>query len=178
MSMFATHPKLNAWLRSQLTVSLRGVAGASVFSDRALEFQNDEQKEQGQGGHLLDKLARTSELQPAAHVHRTFKLSQSVGEPGDDGARASMPNEVDALVRLFVRKLGTDLVTPTDTNPFWHDGNPTGIDGGEARERRPWEFVWSVADGEVGGGGGERPSAAAKEWSVFVRSHLEGMYYK
>ena len=53
-----------------------------------------------------------------------------------------------------------------------------GIDGGEARERRPWEFVWSVADGEVGGGGGERPSAAAKEWSAFVRSHLEGMYYK
>ena len=40
------------------------------------------------------------------------------------------------------------------------------------------EFVWSVADGVVGGGGGERPSAAAKEWSAFVRSHLEGMYYK
>ena len=47
LSMFATHPLLNARLRAALTVSPRGVRGANVFSDRSLEFQNETQKEQG-----------------------------------------------------------------------------------------------------------------------------------
>ena len=179
LSMFATHPLLNARLRAALTVSPRGVRGANVFSDRSLEFQNDTQKEQGEGGHLLDKLARTAELQPMAHVHRTYKLSQCQGEPGDDGARASMPNEVDHLVALFEEKLGVDLVTPTERNPFWHTGNPTQLDSGAARAARPWDFVWSVADGLAEGGGGERPTSRRESWLEYVRRHVrDHMFYQ
>jgi hypothetical protein len=180
LSTHATHDELQPFVREHLFVSPRGNVGASIGVDRDLENFNKDQKEQGTHRPLISTLTEAAADTAGAvrHAYRGWKLANEVGEPGDDGVRASMEGEIDVLVAWFVGALGVDLVAPTADNPFWVSGNPVRLAGGAAKERRPWEWIWAVADGRSAGGGlHECPAdAAGKPWGEWLRVHLENMY--
>jgi hypothetical protein len=48
---------------------------------------------------------------------------------------------------------GTETSMPTADNPFWHTGQPVPLAAGEYKTRRPWEWVWLVAQGRAFGKG-------------------------
>ena len=116
-----------------LCIPFVGRIGASVYADQSVEFQNEEQKERGLGRYLLSMLTFTRLLQPLLHVHRRYREWVGVRQPGEEGFRVGMVNEVEVLVKFFLENLGTDLRTSETTNPFWHTGTPkewvAGMDG-------------------------------------------------
>ena len=126
LSIFATHPELRACLRRHMFISQRGRMGASVYSGRALEVGNELQKERNLSPAVLDSLLFTELLQPMMHVYRAWKSASSDEDPGDVGFRASIVTEIDKLVEFFVDQVGTDLVTYTEGNVFWHTGQARG----------------------------------------------------
>ena len=129
------------------------------------------------GASLSDSLLNTELLQPAMHVSRTWRYATGTCPPGSEGVRASMQNEVEALVKLFTAELGTDLTTPTRTNPFWHTGNPTQLYGSGVNVKyvRPWEYIWRVAAATSSGHGTTR----TERWNDWTsRMVTEHMFYK
>ena len=91
-----------------------------------------------------------------------------------------MENEVDALVRLFEQKLGTDLVTRTEDNPFWHTGNLINLRAAaNLKQGRPWEWIWAVAEGRSSGHNVRDDQNASREsWIVWARRHIrDHMFY-
>ena len=137
------------------------------------------------------------------HVQSTWRLSQLTARESEDiGVRSSMVNEVQALVDLFVQKIGTDLVTYTEKNTLWHTGIPREMrDDSQARTRtlavvfprlvahqfqkktahapqvklsQPWEYVTRVATSRSVGEG-----CAKAEWWHDVARHLvqESMFF-
>ena len=176
ISIYCTHPKLRAYLRARLFVSSLGHVGASIATDKSVENQNEFQAERAVGQSLLGTLQFTPLLQPMHHVQRVYKRLVGVDVAADDGVRTSTVNEVDALVRLFKAKLGTDLRTYTTHNPFWHTGNPVNLRAdANLKQGRPWEWIWRHAAGlSAGHRGAGRPEA----WGQFVRRHLQNhMFY-
>ena len=95
----------------------------------------------------------------------------------DSGVRASMVNEVDALVRLFEEKLGTDLRTYTTHNPFWFTGNPVDMRAqANLKQGRPWEWIWRVADGSSSG---HLAGGRVEAWAHWARRHMrDHMFYQ
>ena len=176
LSIFATHPELRACLRQHMFISQRGRVGASVYSGRALEVGNEIQKERNLSSSVLDSLLFTELLQPMMHVYRTWKAAQSDEEPGDVGFRANIVNEVDALVTFFVREVGTDLVTYSDANVFWHTGQPRDMRGSsDVKSCRPWEWIWLVAEGRSRGKDMSQP----ENWWTYTLRHIrDHMFYQ
>ena len=175
LSMFATHPELRESLRRHMFISQRGRPGASVYSGKALEVGNELQKERNLSAAVLDSLLFTELLPAMMHVYRTWKASQGDTEPGDVGFRASIVYEVDKLVEFFVQQVGTDLVTYTDTNVFWHTGQARSMRGSDVKESRPWEWVWLVAEGRSRG----KDMGSPEAWWTFTQRHIrEHMFYQ
>ena len=95
----------------------------------------------------------TPHLPALMHAHAAYEAAVLGAPHVEDPIRPSTHNEVAKLVDEFIRLLGTDLTTPTADNPFWHTGQPVPLAAGEYKTRRPWEWVWLVAQGRAFGKG-------------------------
>ena len=96
----------------------------------------------------------------------------STVEPGDIGFRANIVNEVEKLVEFFVTEVGTDLVTRTEMNSFWHTGQQRNMRGSDVRDSRPWEWIWRAADGRSAGKGRARAESWLNYGIRFVHNHF------
>ena len=77
-----------------------------------------------------------------------------LGAPhAEDPIRSSTHYEVAKLVEAFVQLLGTDLATPTTTNPFFHTGNPVQLSSGPYQSYQPWLWPDRVAQARAFGKG-------------------------
>ena len=65
----------------------------------------------------------------------------------------------------FKQQLGTDLTVFSPNNPFWHTGNAVPLWTGDFQTRRPWEWVWRVAEGRSVGKG----RARHEPWDLHTR---------
>ena len=171
VSVYGTHPELREWLQSTQSAVMVRVA---AYLDRLLEMRNDIQKSRNTSRkHILNSLHFTP-VQPALqHVQSTWRTSQVSAHAceGITGVRASMINEVQAIVRLFVEKIGPDMVTPTTKSLLWHTGNPHEMMAGSVsiKESLPWEYVQRVATARsVGEGCGK-----AKWWHDAFRKLVQ-----
>jgi hypothetical protein len=176
LSIYCTHPRLRPYLQLRLFVSSIGHIGASIAADKSVENQNEFQKERAVGQSLLSALHFTGLLQAMHHVHRTWKRATGASSSEDDGIRASMTNEVEALVRLFEAKLGSDLRSYTRDNPFWFTGNPVDMRSEPNLKRgRPWEWIWRVAAATSSG----HMTSTVESWANWVRRHYrDHMFYQ
>ena len=122
--------------------------------------------------HIMNSLHFTPMQCALSHVKSTWRSSQigaSTCEQ-DSGVRKSMVNEVQALVKLFVEKMGTDLATLTEKNHLWHTGNPRKMrDDTNIKQCQPWEYVNQVAMARSIGEG----CSQAEWWHVKVRHLVE-----
>ena len=66
--------------------------------------------------------------------------------------------------------LGTDLTKVVEGNALWHTGNAVPLDGGDHRERMPWEWRDAVENGDSRGKGRASPMG----WREFVDEWLAG----
>ena len=177
ISARCTHPELRRYLSARLFVSLTGNRGASIATDKSLEWQNEGQKERNVGSSLSDSLLNTQFLQPAMHIAHTWRYATGTCPPGSEGVRTSMCSEVDALVALFTRLLGTDLATATTHNPLWHTGIPTQLfgPGVSVKFAQPWEYQWRVAAATSAG----HRTTTTERWSDWI-THMvtRHIFYK
>ena len=66
--------------------------------------------------------------------------------------------QVMAIVKLFVKVMGTDIMTLTKKNCLWHTGNPRKFpDDSNTKECMPWEYVLRVATARSVGQGCANP---------------------
>lgn len=179
VSIYGAHPELRAYLRARLFVNLTPAIGAAVGADKSVECMNDAQKDHNITPSLLQSLAFTKFLQPLMFVYRMWKIATGTLSGASTGVRASMENEIDALVRLFVELVGVDLTTYTTHNNLWYTGTPVDLRAsGNLKRGRPWEWIWSVAKGlssclsrEDRQGNDTR--ARHEAWGVWLARHLE-----
>ena len=136
------------------------------------------QKERNVGQSLLQSLAFTTLIQPMQHVYRRWKTAMGT-YAGDDGIRASMEHEVDALVRLFVAKVGVDLETYTTHNTFWYTGNPVNMRAAaNMRRGRPWQLISGVMDGTCACLKKSDQHSRLETWAQWALRHIcEHMFY-
>ena len=102
---------------------------------------NDVQKAGNTGPSLLQSLSYTVLIQPMQYVYRQWKIAMGTLPSSSTDVRASMENEIDALVRLFEAKAGNDLQTFTTHNALWHTGIPVDLrTAANLKRGRPWEW--------------------------------------
>jgi hypothetical protein len=99
------------------------------------------------------------------------------------GVRASMENEIDALVRLFEAQVGIDLETFTTHNALWHTGTPIDLRSAANLKRgRPWEWIWRVASGRSSCL--QRPDrvdetrSATESWVLWTERHIRAHMFQ
>jgi hypothetical protein len=173
ISIFGTHPSLRQYLQARAFVSLLGRTGASIAADRSLEIQNDLQKERNTGHNVLNALHFSSLLQPLSWVTRMYRAALDVGGISDEGFKVSMKQEVEALRAMFFQALGSDLKTRTNSNPFWHTGQPRRMrDPGSMKDCRPWDWIWAVAAGRSAGLGTSRHETFWQYCVRHIRDHM------
>ena len=111
-------------------------------------------------------------------LHTDAAYSSAASGGGGDPDRGYDPriiSQVHRLVEFFEEKCGRDLSAHATGNPFWHTGNAVPLASGLARDRRPWEFVWDVANGRSGGKWG----ASAQSAGAYVQDYLANhMFHK
>lgn len=178
ISIFGTHPELRDYLRSRLFVNITPAVGGAVGADRSVECMNDDQKEFNVHPSLMQSLAFTRLLQPMYWVYRQWKIATGTLAAADTGVRASMENEIDVLVCLFVEKIGTDLETYTTHNNLWWTGTPVDMrSASNLKKGRPWAWIWSVARGmstclAKEDSAAEARKASTETWWRFIERHL------
>jgi len=177
ISIYGTHPELRPYLRKRLFVSLTPNVGSAIGTDRSLEFMNDVQKAGNTGPSLLQSLSYTVLIQPMQYVYRQWKIAMGTLPSSSTDVRASMENEIDALVRLFEAKAGNDLQTFTTHNALWHTGIPVDLrTAANLKRGRPWEWIWRVARGLSSCL--QRPDrvdetrSATESWVLWIERHI------
>ena len=170
ISIVGTHPELRSVIREHMFVSERGRSGSSIFSDRGMENANNQQKERNLTTNVFDSLLFTKFLQPMMHVYRIWKATFVTEDPIDIGLRSTIHNEVDAIVRCLVSKIGTtDLTQYSDGNDFWHTGNPVHMrSAANMQEYRPWEWERKVGQGLSRG----LNMLSREHWWTFTLRHI------
>ena len=154
MGMHCAHPKLQQLLRATVSMSVLGRDGGNMYVDRFVEFVNFLLKKRNSSHAAFDMaLQFTPHLPALMHAHAAYETAVLGAPHVEDPIRPSTHNEVAKLVDEFIKLLGTDLTTPTADNPFWHTGQPVPLAAGEYKTRRPWEWVWLVAQGRAFGKG-------------------------
>ena len=139
-----------------------------MYTDRLLEYINKmQQGTKGDSsaksfGHALDM---TTLLRMMLHVRHAFDASEMGHEHSDDPLKPSQFVQARLLQDMFLRKCGRDLTIPHPDNPFWHTGSAVPLAGGDLRARRPWEWIWRVAEGRSRGKG----RARLETWVDYVR---------
>ena len=142
---------------------------------------NQIQKERNVGPSLVQSLSFTLLIQPMQWVYRQWKIAMGTLSASSTGVRASMENEIDALVRLFETKVGTDLETYTTHNQLWHTGTPVDMRAAANLKRgRPWDWIWSVASGMSACLKKDEESRGAREaWVSWTERHTrDHMFYQ
>ena len=182
VSIFGTHPELRQYLQDRLFVNLTPNIGGAVGTDKSLECMNEVQKEQHVTGSLLQSLLFTVLIQPMHWVYRQWKIASGTLAGCSTGIRPSMENEIDALVRLFVDRAGTNLETYTTHNYLWHTGSPVNMRASSSLKKgRPWMWIWSVAAGlSACLQKGDRETSSRREtWAQWIERHIrEHMFYQ
>ena len=177
ISVFGTHPSLRDFVRKRLFHSLLGHIGSCIGSDKSLEIQNEDQKSRNTGHSVLNALHFGRLLQPLNWVNRMWRLATGGLADVDPGYRASIVQEVEVLVALFVRLVATsDARTRTNMNPFWHTGQPRNMNAaGAMRDCRPWDWIWAVATGTSRGW----QETKTRTWWGWFRDHITAhMFYQ
>ena len=182
ISIYGTHPELRAYLQQRLFVNMTPNIGSAVGADKSLECMNEVQKEHNIGGSLIQSLGFSRLIQPLQHVYRQWKIAMGTLAGSGTGIRASMENEIDALVRMMDAKVGPDLETYTTHNTLWYTGTPVEMRTASNLKRgRPWEWIWRVAAGRSGCM--RKPSQDSygrwhEIWSHWTERHIrEHMFY-
>ena len=77
--------------------------------------------------------------------------------------------QVQSVVKLFVKVIGTDLATYTEMNCLWHTGNARDLrNDTNIKQCQPWEYVQRVATAcSVGQG-----CAKAEWWNEFLENMI------
>ena len=155
LGYYCIHPALQLLKSTFCAMSLLGRLGACMAFDRFVEYVNLRQSQRNSVFLAFDSaLHYTPHLLPMLHVDAAYTAATSGGDGGGDaGYDPRMIREVQKLVELFVRMLGSDLTVPSTDNPFWHTGNPVRVDAGAAKEYRPDEHIWNVESGQSAGDG-------------------------
>jgi hypothetical protein len=169
-------PAVQAVLYATFALGLLGRLSACMYTDRVLESVN--QQQQGTKGNasatsFRKALDMTTLLRTMMHVRHAFQAAERGSERSDEPVTESMLVQARLLQNELRRVLGTDLTILDPNNPFWHSGNLTPLDQGDFRERRPWEWVWRVAEGRSAGHG----RARMERWNVYVRRFVHGRFF-
>jgi len=124
--------------------------------------------------HPCDRACAVAPLLSQAHdeFHDT-----SGGGPGEP-IRASLLNGAKLLQDRFAALLGTDLTVQNNHNPFWHTGIPcnmAGVPDSDLLTKKPWTYMWRVANGISGGKReGEKGLRKAERFEACVKRMIEG----
>ena len=169
VSFYCIHPALMPFKLSMCALSLLGLPGCCMAYDRVVEWVNARQSARNSCHQAADSsLQFTPHLQSLLHVDAAYSAAALGLTPdADRGYDARVLNQANRLLELFVTECGTDLTQPTTHNPFYHTGNHVPLAAGEARHRRPWEFVPDVESGRSHG-----RDAAAQSASSYVVDYL------
>ena len=108
-------------------------------------------------------------LQPLVHVDAAWTEADGSGIGLDDGIPSFLYNDIRVIRSKLRALLGDDLTKFVPGNQCWHTGNAVPLDGGDFRERMPWEYVDRVMEGSSAGSGRTR----RQSWRSFVRDWLE-----
>ena len=133
-----------------------------------MEFTNNQQqgtKRHGSASGFAHAMDMTTLLPALMHVRHAFQAAETGAAEGDDPVTESMLVQARLLQNEFKRLLGTDLTINAPDNPFWHTGTAVPLWEGDFRTRRPWEWVWRVAEGRSVGKG----RARHERWDMHVR---------
>ena len=167
MGLACAHPKLQKVLENCCTITLLGRIW--VAYDRLLEFLNDMQLKRGTAFRGFDtQLHFTHYLKALVHVDAAWKEAEGAGTAMDDGIASYLTNDVAEMRRMLRATLGTDLTKMVTGNALWHTGIPVPLDGGDYRERTPWEWRDAVTNGTSRGKGRAHPMG----WKAFVEEWL------
>ena len=99
-------------------------------------------------GRALDM---TTLLRVLLHVRHAFEAEEKGAAPSDDPVTPAMMVQARVLQDAFLQLLGRDLTVYDPYNRLHHTGNPVPLHAGEFKSRRPWEWLWRVADGRSNG---------------------------
>ena len=176
LGSYCTLPSLQTVLVATVSLSLLGRKGSNMYCDRLLEYVNSIQqgkKGNASGAAFRSALDMTTLLRSIMHVRHAFEAAETGTLPGSDPVTRSMLVQARMLQNKFKELLGTDLTVHAADNPFWHTGNPTPLEAGDFRERRPWEWVWRTADGRSAG----KARANSESWDSFVRRYTSDNFF-
>lgn len=153
ISYYCIHPALRLFKDAMSSLSLLGRHGANMAYDRLVEWINLRQSERSSSFQSYDgALQFTHRMQPMLHVDAAFSAA-ALGHStdADAGYDPRVLNQVRRLLDVFERDVGDDLTVFSPNNPFWHTGVDVPLENGPTRERRPWSYVWEVAQGRLAG---------------------------
>jgi hypothetical protein len=173
VGLVCAHPKLQALLEATCCISFLG--RTFIAFDRFIEYINLLQQKRGTAFRGFDSQLQFSQyLKTLVHVDAAWKEADGNGTGIDDGIPKYLENDTAQLRRKLVEVIGTDLMGASRGNPLWHTGAPVPLDGGDYRERMPWEWeerVWN--GGTVGKGRSDERRRSWREWlRVFLREHM------
>lgn len=171
---FATaHPKLVPLIMHYSCISLLGRIW--IAFDRYLEYINLLQQKRGTAFRSFDSQLQFSNcLKPLIHCDAAWKTVEGAGTGLDDGIPTFLYNDVSQMRRKLREHLGTDLTLSVLGNKLWHTGNAVPLDGGDYRERKPWEYVKQVWFGNSAGCGRSSEGRTGRmHWRAWVRDFLD-----
>ena len=171
LGLCCAYPPLQAALLDACAVSMLGNPGGYVEIDRFVEAINflQQQRMNSFTGFESGLHHKTGLLKAMLHVDHAWQAAESGGNRTQDVFSKSMGFEAIKLRKLFKRRLGTDLTHDDDTNALWHTGTAVRMDGGDYKERRPWEWLWRVAAGTaLGKWATGRPTTSAAYVANFI----------
>lgn len=170
MGLTCAHEKIVKVLEDYCCISLLGRIW--IPFDRFLEYVNLLQQKRGTAFRGFDSQLQFSHfLGPLIHCDAAWKTADGPGTGLDDGIAAFLYNDVSQVRRKLRETLGTDLTADVPGNALWHTGNAVPLDGGDYRERKPWEWVEAVIKGTSAGCG--RNLRSPMSWREFVRDWLD-----
>lgn len=173
-STTAVDPELAGIVKQLASSSLSGES--LMFGDRLLEYLNLMQDQRDGKFAAFDRsMHYTDELMALLHVAQVWDASERGGEsPLNDPVTQAMLNGA-AVVRNNLRaKLGTDLTIYSNTNPFWHTGNPVQVDPTHLRTHDPAQFIDRVAIGAVAGKYRKRK----EDWNSYTKRVIREQMFK
>lgn len=147
-------PALQLIMQTVVSLSLLGRPSANMFLDRMLELINNLQQRTKRTSSVAGfgrAMDMTTLIRPMLHVRHAFRAAETGSTVTDDPVTQSMLVQARLLQDCFVRLLGRDLTVVNPLNPFHHTRNPVPLNTGEAKSRRPHEFVERVEEGRSRG---------------------------
>jgi hypothetical protein len=152
-STLCTHPLLSDVVKATTSGSFTGKIGSLAYMDRLNEYINLLQEQRnGKFAAFETALHYSHHLIAMMHVEQMWTCASAGDSPLHDPMRQSILNAAEVIRQDMLAKLGTDLTMVDERNPFWHTGNPTNWNGNKMA-KKPWEYVWDVAEGRVAGKG-------------------------